>query len=213
MRRNRGRALVALAVACGLVAGIGGATAVGKSKFDANNARRVNGIAAAKKPVKNKLVPLDRTGQFPASTINPTAGKGRTYRGVFVVEDTAPAGTDPATAPFFIGGGISLPFSKKPLTPGDAGVIGGGLEPPDCDGDFNHPSAPPGRLCIYPGTPAGGDVDNDEADVLNVLKNGEGAWEATPFVIAGGNFGVRVSVQAAGPGRVKFSATWAYTAP
>ena len=49
--------------------------------------------------------------------------------------------------------------------------------------------------------------------MLNVLKNGEGAYEATPSIIAGGNLGVRVSVQAAAPGRVEFSATWAYTAP
>src|SRR5262245_35993323 len=213
MRRNRGRALAVLAVACGLAAAVGVTQAVGASKFDAKNARRVNGIAAAKKPTKNRLVPLDSHAQFPASTMNPNAGKGRTYRGVFAVEGTAPTGTDPTTTPYFLGGGITLPFSKTPLTPGDAGVIGGGLEPPDCDGDFLHPTAPKGRLCIYPGVEAGGDVDNDEADVLNVLKNGEGAFEATPSVIGGGNLGVRVSVQAAAPGRVKFSATWAYTAP
>ena len=221
MRRTRGRALAALAVACSLAAAVGVTQAVGASKrpkADAKlalNAKHVNGISASRTPKPHKLVPLSGDGSFPASTINPDAGKGRTYRGVFAVEGTAPVGTDPAVAAntFFIGGGLSLPWSSKVLEPGDAGVIGGGLEVPDCEGSFENPTAPPGKLCIYPGLEPIGDVSADEADILNVLKNGEGALEATPWIIAGGHLGVRVEVQAAAAGRVKFAATWAYTAP
>ncbi len=213
MRRIPGRALAALAVTGVLATAFGVSQAVGASSFDAKNARKVNGIAAAKKPTKNRLVPLDGKGQFPASTMNPNAGKGRTYRGVFYVEGTAPTGTDPATLPFFIGAGLSLPFAKQGLEPGDASITGGGIESPDCEGTFADPTAPKGKLCIYPGAEAGGDISADEADVLNVLKNGEGAFEATPFIVGSGRLGVRVSVQAAAPGRVKFGGTWAYTAP
>ncbi len=219
MRLHRGRALGALAVACGLAAVIGATQAVGASRSPdarlASNAKRVNGIAASRTPTALKLVPLTGKGVFPAATINPDAGKGRTYRGVFATEGTAPTGTDPAVPAnvFFVGGGITLPWSSKVLESGDAGVVGGGLEPPDCDGSFQAPTAPAGILCIYPGFAVGGDVDTDEADVVNVLKNGEGAYEATPYIVSGGHLGVRVEVQAAAPGRVKFSATWAYTAP
>ena len=48
---------------------------------------------------------------------------------------------------------------------------------------------------------------------MNVLKNGEGAFEATPWIVGTGRLGVRVEVQAAAAGRVRFTATWAYTAP
>jgi hypothetical protein len=219
MRRNRGRALAALAVACGLAAVVGVTQAVGASRSAdarlASNAKRVNGIAASRTASPNKLVPLNGKGIFPAATINPDAGKGRTYRGVFAVEGTAPAGTDP-TVPanvYFVGGGLTLPWSSKVLEPGDAGVVGGGLEVPDCEGSFATPTAPRGKLCIYPGLEQGGEISTDEADVLNVLKNGEGALEATPWIVSGGHLGVRIEVQAAAPGRVKFAATWAYTAP
>jgi hypothetical protein len=219
MRRNRGRALVALAIACGLAAAVPVTQAIGAgSKPDARlavNAKHVNGISAGRKPTPNRLVPLTGKGVFPASTMNTDAASGHTYRGVFAVEGTAPAVTDP-TVPanvYFIGGGLTLPWSSKVLEPGDAGILGGGLEVPDCEGDFTTPTAPPGKLCIYPGFASGGEINDDEADVLNVLKNGEGALEATPYVISGGHVGVRIEVQAAAPGRVKFAATWAYTAP
>ena len=92
MRRNRARALVALAAACGLAAAVGVTQAVGASRSPdaqlASNAKRVNGISASRKPAANKLVPLAGNGAFPASTINPNGGKGRTYRGIFSVEGT-----------------------------------------------------------------------------------------------------------------------------
>ena len=160
-------------------------------------------------------MPLTGKGVFPAATINPDAGQGRTYRGVFAVEGTAPAGTNP-TVPanvYLIGGGLTLPWSRTVLESGDAGVVGGGLERPDCSGSFQNPTAPKGTLCIYPGFEPGGDISTDEADVLNVLKNGEGALEATPWIVSGGHLGVRIEVQAAAAGPVRFAATWAYTAP
>jgi hypothetical protein len=216
---NRARALAALVAACGLAAAVGVTQAVGAgSKPDArlaSNAKKVNGIAASRTPKPNKLVPLTIKGVFPASTINPNAGSGRTYRGVIAVEGTAPVGTDaktPATS-YFVGDGITLPWTTVAMEPGDAGVVGGGLEQPDCEGHFGNPTAPAGKLCIYPGNFSGGEINDDEADVLNVLKNGEGALEATPWIVGSGHLGVRVEVQAAAPGRVKFTATWAYTAP
>ena len=219
MRRNRARALAALVVACGFAAAVGVTQAVGAGRSPdaqlASNAKRVNGIAASRKASPNKLVPLTGNGVFPASTINPNAGTGRTYRGVFAVEGTAPAGTDP-TVPanvFVIGGGITLPWTTAAMEPGDAGVVGGGLEVPDCEGNFSNPTAPKGKLCIYPGSSTGGEISDDEADVLNVLKNGEGSLEATPWIVGSGHLGVRVEVWAAAPGHVKFTATWAYTAP
>jgi hypothetical protein len=133
-----------------------------------------------------------------------------TTYGVVSVDSTAPAGTDPKTAPFWLGTSISIPKARHAMQQGDAGVLGGELENPSCQGSFTHPSAPKGTLCIYPGL-EDPDNTNDFADVTNVAKNGEGSYEALPFVIGNGKFGVRLAVEAAAAGRFRFTATWAYT--
>jgi hypothetical protein len=170
--------------------------------------------------------------------------------------------------PYWIGGTITLPRSTKPIQPGDVSIAGGGIENADCTGTYANPTAPVGLLCIYPGAerdndPASvtdpttvGDVATIDAEVLNVFKNGEGALDATPYLIGNGTTGVRIEVQAGFPryvhqtctdltspmvqdlgnvtidqtdcttkdftkhpqrfdfsAPVKFTATWAYTAP
>jgi hypothetical protein len=137
-----------------------------------------------------------------------------TYTGVISIEGSAPAGTvtnDPALQ-VWGGGSISIPRARHRLQPGDVGVLAGGVEVPECSGSFSRPTAPAGKICIYPGVEGGTtDPTDDLADVLNVAKNGEGAYEATPYIVGSGRYGARISVLAAGPGRFKFTATWAYT--
>jgi hypothetical protein len=219
-----------------LVAGIAlGAAAVavftgtaGAAATAVGNALSVNGIKASKTPKPNTLVPLDKKGQFPASTQNWAPAKGRTYTGSIAVEGTAPAGTVTAAPTtgnpdlrYWIGTGVSIPGGKQIFQNGDVGVTGGALENPDCDGTFDVPTAPPGALCIYPGReihvadpadPNDVDITADEAEIVNIAKNGEGNLQVMPWLTgSNGRYGARVEIQANGPGVVRFAATWAYT--
>ncbi len=113
--------------------------------------------------------------------------------------------------PFWIGGTITLPRAAKAIQPGDVSIAGGGIENADCDGTYANPTAPAGLLCIYPGPQRDndptsvtdpttlGDVATIDAEVLNVFKNGEGALDATPYLIADGTNGVRIEIQAGFP--------------
>jgi len=181
----------------------------------ARDSQRVGGLLASRTPHPHQLVALDWRGQLPATAVNGHAGSKHTYTGVVSVESTAPAGTATAdpTKQFRIGTGITLPQLAKRLAGDHVGVLGGGLELPDCVGDNQHPTAPPGELCIYPGVSAGGDVSATEADIQNVALNGEGAFEVVGYPLVDGLNGARIEVLAAGPGVVRFSAAWAYTAP
>ena len=114
------------------------------------------------------------------------------------------------------GSTITLPFrASVGLGVDDVGVSAGGVELPDCTGSFDNPTAPAGKLCVYPGREVdeAANVFFDDAEVANIAKNGEGAFEAYARPIGGGRYGVRIEAKAAAAGVAKFYATWAYTAP
>lgn len=129
---------------------------------------------------------------------------------------------------------------KTPLDAFHMGVNGGAIEDVVCTGTFEHPTAPAGHLCIYPGqlaNNASGDnpYTNLESEVANIKLNGDQAYEATAYPMTGaaGIYGFRLSIQgrcvgmtaatptASGPTDTaasatvpctsKFYATWAYT--
>jgi hypothetical protein len=196
-------------------AGVGEATGAVKA---VQNSLRVNGIKASKTPKPNQLLPLNSKGRFPASVLTLSGDPKTTYTGVISVEGTAPGAIDEygygatLAQPFYVGTSITLPYAAKGIESGDASVQGGGIENPGCEGTFEKPTAGPGLLCIYPGheVDAEADIDANAAEILNILKNGEGAIDATPYMINGGKQGVRLEVRAAAAGPVRFSATWAY---
>ena len=146
-----------------------------------------------------------------------------TSYGVVSIEGTAPAGTDPTTAAnqYWIGTSISIPKARKGLQPGDVGVLGGGVEIPDCTGSYTHPTAPKGKLCIYPASapvapgyvwPPPSSADAEFMEIYNLANpSGEGSWEVWPYIVGNGRLGVRLRLQADGPGPFRFTATWAYT--
>ena len=106
-----------------------------------------------------------------------------------------------------------LPLPKR-LNLTSFGIVGGGVEDPECGGTYEKPTAPAGHLCIYPGhTP--GYYSNDESEVTNINLNGEGNFDAVAYVLSGvaGRYGFRIEVKAKAAGIAKFFATWAYTAP
>lgn len=106
-----------------------------------------------------------------------------------------------------------LPLPKR-LPLNHFGIVGGAMEDPECVGSFDKPTAPPGHLCIYPGNIKGFYSEN-EAEIQNIAKNGEGNWDVTPYVASGvaGRYGFRIEAKANTAGPAKFYASWAYTAP
>ena len=219
-------AATALLVAGGVGEATGAVTAVQRALL-ADNAVKVDGIKASRKPRGNYLVPLAKDGRFPASTMNPDAAPGRTYYGVLGFEGTAPAGTlpdkngfmpttatipDPAdatktitvpaattgTLPYFLGTTVTVPFTAKGLKPGDVGITGGGIESPDCEGTYARPTANPGAFCIYPGP---------EEDDLNTPPGDISAAEAevfNVFRIPGGELNLEVYPYQIGVGTTGF---------
>jgi hypothetical protein len=85
----------------------------------------------------------------------------------------------------------------------DMGVLAGLVENPQCAGDPDNPSAPPGVLCLY----------ISEGDVSNVGKNGEGSWSVQPFPVLDGRNGFRVRWSPAAPGPSQIVGVWVYRAP
>ena len=106
-----------------------------------------------------------------------------------------------------------LPLPKR-LSLTNFGIVGGGVEDPECNGSFEKPTAPPGHLCIYPGN-AKGFYSEEEAEIQNIAKNGEGNWDVMAYVASGtaGRYGFRIEAKANTAGPAKFFASWAYTAP
>ena len=216
----RKSALTAFAVV-GCAALVGAGAAVG-STTAVKPVGKIFGIPVARRPMPGAIIPLTKQAKLPASVMNYAVASGQTYYGSVGFEGyadpltvTSVTATSPAGSHITQGGAvISLPRLTTPLEMGDAGIVGGGLEPPGCDGSFDNPTAPPGVLCIYPGhASTEADQTADTADILNINQTGEAAWDVNPYVLGAGRFGVRLEGTAAGPGRFKFFATWAYTAP
>jgi hypothetical protein len=165
----------------------------------AAHARLVGGIAASRTPEPGKLVALDAKGRLPGGVLPRRLGPGETITGVVGGAGMA------ATKEAWLGATGSFPVPVSRLDDETLGVLGGGVELPECEGSAGAPTAPPGRLCIYPA--AYTDAIN------NVLANGEGALEAYARPIVDGRHGFRVEWKAAVAGYSSFYASWAYTAP
>lgn len=85
----------------------------------------------------------------------------------------------------------------------DMGILAGLVENPNCNGDVTAPSAPPGSLCGYV----------DETGVVNLAKNGEGAYSVQFFPIDNGRRGFLVTWSATAAGYSQVSGLWTYRAP
>lgn len=177
----------------------------------ARNSYAVSGFKVSptgKQP--RSIVPTNGAGHLPDRIIDiSTVQSGRSIYGAIGTEwvAAAAAGASGATASF------PLPLPKRiGLT--NFGIAGGGVEDPECGGSYEKPTAPAGHLCIYPGH-IPGYYSTDEAEVVNIALNGEGNFDATPYVMSGvaGRYGFRVEAKAKAAGIAKFFATWAYTAP
>ena len=120
-----------------------------------------------------------------------TLQSGDTVRGVFGVDGTATAADQQFAA------GVTLPV-PAPATLGnlDVSVAGGFDDNPACTGSYAAPTAPAGKVCIYP-----------ESAGLNV--------DQASGLVPGGNetlYGFIVQAVSAGGGPVVFQGSWAYTA-
>lgn len=184
----------------------------------ARNALAVGGFSASAGAQANSLLVLDANAQFPPSVVAQGFVKGRTYTGTvgFTARaDGAPDATDDALSSW-MGADIAFPTKLElALDEGSMGILGGGIELPDCEGTFEAPTAPAGELCIYPGREVSDEdgVLPEDAEIINIAKNGEGSLEAYVRPIGDGSYGVRVEAKAAAAGTSRFYATWAYTAP
>lgn len=86
----------------------------------------------------------------------------------------------------------------------DMGTLAGLVENPECTGsDIDHPAAPAGVLCGY----------IDDANLVNIGKNGEGAYSVQFFPIGNGRRGFLVTWSAAAAGYSQIYGTWTYRAP
>src|SRR5262245_22718105 len=209
MNGRKGAALVAVlgsaAVGAVIVAAPTSVNAVERVAF-ATNAERVGGWKVSQTPAPNSLVPLNGKGKLPAGAMNYRLAPGETITGSY-------GGTFQATAQGQLFG-IAVDFPNiltKGLGKTDSGIAGGGIELPECEGSYDAPTAPPGKLCLYPG-PQGSAVTEEDPEVINVRVNGEGAYEANVYPI-GRKQGFRVEWQANGAGGTRFYGVWAYTQP
>jgi hypothetical protein len=212
MKGRKGTALVAVlggsAIAAVVIAAPATVGAVERVAFatKAGNAERVAGWKVSRTPAANSLVPLNGAGKLPAAAMNYRLAPGETITGAF-------GGTANVTASGQISG-VAVDFPNiltARLAGTDVGIQGGGIELPECEGDYDRPTAPPGKLCVYPG-PEGDVVTQEDPEVVNVKKNGEGAFEAFVYPI-GRKQGFRVEWQSNTAGGTRFYGVWAYTQP
>ena len=182
------------------------------------------------------LVPTQKNGKLPARVIDLSVVQpGETIHGMIGTQwvaangkvspstgfsDTCSAnpglknGVQQAAQPCS-GASASFPLALPKRIPlNQFGIVGGALEDPECVGTFQNPTAPPGHLCIYPGKEKGFYSEN-EAEIQNIAKNGEGNYDVTAYLASGtaGRYGFRIEAKANTAGAAKFYATWAYTAP
>ena len=175
------------------------------------NSLAVSGVKVSPNGKQAKsFVPTQANGKLPARIIDLSKVQaGQTIYGAVGTEWKAVAAGDVS------GASASFPLAlPKRLNLAQFGIKGGGVEDPECGGDFEHPTAPAGHLCIYPGYEAGY-YGADEADVANIKLNGEGNYEAYAYVLNGlaGRYGFKIEAKALAAGPAKFFASWAYTAP
>ncbi len=204
-------------IALGICAAIGAAFAVPSIVGAdapvplARNSYAVSGFKLSptgKQP--SSIVPTGANGKLPARIIDiSTVQPGRTIYGSIGTEWTAAAkgSLSGATASF------PLPLPKR-ISLTSFGIVGGGVEDPECSGKYEQPTAPAGHLCIYPGHEAGY-YSKDEAEVANIALNGEGNLDVIAYLLSGvaGRYGFRIEAMAKAAGVTKFIASWAYTAP
>ena len=138
--------LATVALACGVAIGIPSVQAANQVLF-ASNAGKVNGIAAARAPKANTLLPLNNQAQLPASVLpNITKLKaGQTITGVIGGGFKATAARDLGSAT------ASFPIkAPKAIAREAVGMASTASESPFCTGDVGAPTAPQGILCVYP---------------------------------------------------------------
>lgn len=204
-------------IALGICAAIGAAFAVPSIVGAdapvplARNSYAVSGYKVSptgKQP--SSIVPTKANGKLPDRIIDiSTVQPGKSIYGAIGTQWTAAAANSLSgtTASF------PLPLPKR-ISLTSFGIVGGGVEDPECTGKYEQPTAPAGHLCIYPGH-VEGYYSKDEAEVSNIALNGEGNWDVNAYVLSGvaGRYGFRIEAKAKAAGAAKFFASWAYTAP
>lgn len=134
---------------------------------------------------------------IPGAFAGPQARKAKVMTGVISVNCYVDKAGDLCL------GTASFPSTLTvPLADTEMGITGGLVEHVDCLGDQTDPEAADNILCIYP-------VDGE---IVNIGKNGEGAWNAQAYPINDGRNGFKVAVNGLAPGRVEFEALWAIRA-
>ena len=230
-------------IALGICAAIGAAFAVPSIVGAdapvplARNSYAVSGYKVSptgKQP--SSIVPTNRQGHLPDRVVDiSTVQPGKSVYGAVGTQWVAATGkTSPATgytdtcsanpgmskgvqqAAQPCSGAVAsfpLPLPKR-ISLTNVGIVGGGVEDPECTGSYEKPSAPAGHLCIYPGHKVGY-YSVDEAEVQNISLNGEGNLDAYVYLLSGvaGRYGFRIEAKANTAGPAKFYASWAYTAP
>jgi hypothetical protein len=212
MKGRKGAALAAVlggaAVGAAVIAAPATVSAVERVTFatKAGNAEKVGGWKVSREPAPNTLVPLNGQGKLPAGAMNYRLAPGQTVTGAF-------GGTATVAAAGAISG-VAVDFPNiltARLAVTDVGIQGGGIELPECEGDYDRPTAPPGKLCLYLG-PEGDVTTQEDPEVVNVRKNGEGAFEAFVYPI-GRKQGFRVEWLSNAAGGTRLYGVWAYTQP
>ncbi|MGI9187546.1 MAG: hypothetical protein ACR2J9_08560 [Gaiellales bacterium] len=226
-------------IALGTCAAIGAALAIpsiGGADAPVPLARNAYAVSGYKVSPNGKqprsIVPTNANGKLPDRVIDiSTVQPGKSIYGAIGVQWLATVGKVSAASGFkdscsanpgpgksyqpCMGAAASFPLPlPKRIGLTNFGIVGGAVEDPECSGTYEKPTAPAGHLCIYPGHEKGY-YSEDEAEIQNIAKNGEGNWDVMAYVASGtaGRYGFRIEAKANTAGAAKFFASWAYTAP
>ncbi len=226
-------------IALGTCAAIGAALAIpsiGGADAPVPLARNSYAVSGYKVSPNGKqprsIVPTNANGKLPDRVIDiSTVQPGKSIYGAIGVQWLATVGKVSAASGFkdscsanpgpgksyqpCMGAAASFPLPlPKRIGLTNFGIVGGAVEDPECNGTYEKPTAPAGHLCIYPGHEKGY-YSEDEAEIQNIARNGEGNYDVTAYLLSGvaGRYGFRIEAKANVNAAAKFYASWAYTAP
>ena len=214
--REAGRTGVLLAVVF-TISGAGGAWAVGEITAgdiakDAVRSKHVKNSGLKGKDIKDgSLRAADFGGELPAGETGPQGPQGpigpegpEGEPGTSVFADSIPSGTTvtgffghqmPLAAGKFLQFGVSFPVpAPSPPTAVNFAPNSDGEDDPECTGSTADPTAPAGKVCLYPSGLSGtgaisGETGNRHGFLVKIESNG------------------------ANPDFVGLRGSWAYTAP
>jgi hypothetical protein len=177
------------------------------SSNQANRAisNRAPGLSVANAANAALLDGVDSSGFYAYGSSIPS---GTTVQGAFGYQDVND-GTGAVGA--FSSESVSFPVpAPDPLTdaevgftPAAAAIAANDDEDANCTGTTDNPTAPPGKVCVYPTTTTG--IAADSADATQLAGTGSGGSRF--------GFGVDSSATGGASSAANFHGVWAYTAP